>query len=65
MDRWMKRLEPAVQQLRKTGDLPDIEHRHIAGSKRGRRTSGRDDVPTQPHQVAGKGDHPTLVTHGY
>jgi hypothetical protein len=59
----MESLDPAVEELRKAGDLLDLENRHLGGAQGGSGASGRDDLPAELNQALREGDYPPLVTH--
>ena len=51
----------AVEEVREASDLLHLEHRHLGGSQSCRRSAGRENLPAELHQPAGKGDDPAFV----
>ena len=62
--RRVKRLDPAAEELRVSGDLGDIAHRDACVFQRRPGASGGDDLDSVPREPVGELDQPGLVRDG-
>jgi hypothetical protein len=64
VNRGVKRLDAAVEQLGKARDLANLRDRNPGTSQGSRGSPSGDDFPAQLAQRLGKGHDPSLVAYG-